>query len=193
MEQNPTWNLLILLIVFCYPVTSSRIIDRFGGSYRKDLPCKVWVPQTYKESAFTTPGHTGEIGKTIFKALKIINCTIIGSDYVESGYPFPNASYTGLIGMMQRRELDLAFLAARPDSLPHEPVLIGPMVLEADAALITAKSGQKPINRELLELVNDVDFLVYGYLLIIIVIFCISYMITTYCLEMEKEDEDQDD
>ena len=148
------------------------------------------MPQNLQQSALATLGHAADTTNIIFKALKSINCTIIESDYVESGYPLPNGTYTGLIGMMQRREFDLAFIAARPDSLPYEPVLIGPMVLEADAVLITAKSRQKPINRELLELVNDVDFLVYVYLLMMIVVFCISYMITTYGLEMAKEDQD---
>ena len=93
--------------------------------------------------------------------------------------------------MVQKRESDLMFIAVRPDSLPHEPALIGPIVLEADAAIISGKSKQHRITREILELVNDVDPLVYTYLIISIIVFSVCYTMSIL-LELSRENETED-
>ena len=181
---------LIIFIISIPIVYGTKVIDRFGGFYRQDLSCKFWVPegsQTFEEI----------LKASIFKSsallnpLKKLNCTILKSRGDDFGHPLDNGSYTGLIGMVQRQEIDLMIVAVRPDSLPHEPALIGPMLLEADAGIISGKSKKHRITRQILELVIDIDPLVYIYLVISITVFSVCYT-TSIVLELSRENEIED-
>ena len=184
------YSTLIILIICNSIIYGTKVIDRFGGFYRKDLPCKFWLPEGFDitdkmDGTFKT--------SLLLDPLKKLNCTILRTIHKDLGHPLDNGSYTGLIGMIQKQETDLLILAIRPDSLPHEPALIGPMLLEADAAIISGKSKQHRITRQILELVNDVDPLVYTYLLVSIIVFSICYTISIVMkLSREIEIEDWD-
>ena len=137
-------------------------------------------------------------GASLFKPtifldpLKKLNCSIYTTHEKDFGHPLDNGSYTGLIGIIQRQECDMMVIALRPDSLPHNPGLIGPRLLEADAAIISSKSKKNRVTREILELVNDVDPLVYTYLLSSIVVFSICYT-TLVVLESSTENKTEDE
>ena len=181
----------LLVFIICNPIVyGAKIIDRFGGFYRKDLPCKVWVAEGSEALDEIQAAPTFKY-KTMVAPFKKLNCTCIGTKADEFGYPMDNGSYTGLIGMVQRRETDLLFIAVRPDSLPYEPALIGPMFVAADAAIISGKSKKNRVNREILAFVIDVDPLVYAYFCMSIIVFSVCYTISLF-LSKENEGEDWD-
>ena len=182
-----TLIILIILIICDLIVYGTKVIDRFGGFYRKDVPCKLWLHQNYKAIDEIQATSTFK-ASVLLDPLKKLNCTIFTSNVVEIGYPLANGSYTGIIGIVQRQEADVMVTAVRPDSLPHEPALIGPMLLEADAAIISGKSKQTRVTREILEFVNDVDPLIYTYLVVSIIVFSICYT-TSIVLESSRENE----
>ena len=185
------YSTLILLII-CNPIVyETKVIDRFGGFYRKDLPCKFWLPERYEA---LDKIQTGSAFKStlLLGPLKKLNCTIVTSKPHYFGHPSENGSYTGLIGMLQRQEADVMIIAVRSDSLPHEPALIGPILLEADAAIISGKSKQHRITREILELVNDVEPLVYAYFIISIIVFSVFYT-TSIVLDLSRGNETGDE
>ena len=168
----------LTILILCNPmVHGTKVIDRFGGFYRTDLPCKFWWPSVSEE---LQKMHAGSAFKksALLHRLKKLNCTNFKSNVYDFGYPLDNGSYTGLIGMVQRQETDLLMIPVRPDSLPHEPALIGPMFFEADATIISGKSKQHRVSREILELANDVDPLVYAYLVVSIIVFSFCYTIS---------------
>ena len=184
------YSTLIILVISNLVVNGTKVIERFGGFYSQDLPCKLWLPHGF-EVARDMRG-TLLNPSLVVDPLKKLNCTFFRAHADEFGHPLANGSYTGLIGMVQRRESDVILVAVGPDSLPHEPALIGPIVLEADAAIISGKSKQHRITREILALVNDVDPLVYTYLIISIIIFSVCYTMSIL-LELSRENETEDD
>ena len=182
----------LLILIICNPIVyGAKVIDRFGGFYRKDLPCKFWMPESIE---VTDEMQEGSDFKTsvLLDPLKVINCTIVRTKGNNFGYPLDNGSYTGLIGIVQRRESDLMLIAVRPDNLPHEPALIGPMLLEADASNYFSQIQERMrVTREILELVNDVDHLVYAYFGISIIVFSVCYTISIVVSKaIETEDWD---
>ena len=133
-------------------------------------------------------GSTFKKNELLYR-LKKLNCTTFTSKEYHFGHPLDNGSYTGLIGIVQRQESDVMFISVRPDSLPYEPALIGPILFEADSVIISGKSKQHRVSREILELVNDVDPLVYTYLIISIIVFSFCYtMSILLCKENDTED-----
>ena len=182
----------LIILILCNPVLYGRkVIDRFGGFYRKDLPCKFWMPEAFQVSDEMQQLSTFKTSVFLDPLKNTLNCTIFTNKVSVVGYPLDNGSYTGMIGMVQRQESDLMLIAVRPDSLPHEPALIGPMVLEADAAIISGKSKKQRINREILDLAKDVDPLVYTYLVISITVFSVCYT-ASIVLELSKENETEE-
>jgi hypothetical protein len=152
-------QLMFLLIATTVNVVgSSKVIERFGGSYR-GIRCSIWLPQ----------------GLNLPSEFNRLNCSIKSSEYIDSGNPSANGTYNGVIGYIQRQEVDLVFLLVRPDGLPFEPGLIGPMIHEADAIIITATKNSEKVSREILQFLNDFDFNIYIYLIIVTVIMCIFY------------------
>ena len=183
----------LIIFIICNPIIyETKIIDRFGGFYRKDLPCKLWLPAGIEATQEMGVGSSFKLSTLLLDPLKKLNCTIFITQTAEIGYPLDNGSYTGMIGIVQRQESDLMLISVRPDSLPHEPAFIGPMLLEADAGIVSGKSKKKRITREILELVNDVEPLVYTYFIVSIIVFSVSYT-ASIVLELFRGNETGDE
>ena len=181
----------LIILILCNPIVyGTKVIDRFGGFYRQDLPCKFWWPDSF-DGLHNMHAASNFKRNIILTSLKKLNCTTFTSKVDDFGYLLDNGSYTGMIGMVQRQESDLMFVGVRPDSLPNQPALIGPMLLEADAAIVSGKSKQHRITREILALVNDIDPLVYTYLIISIIVFSVCYT-TSIILELSRQNEADD-
>ena len=181
----------LLVFIVCYSIVyGAKIIDRFGGFYRQDLRCKIWVAENYEgfDEIQTTSTFKS---KTILDPFRKLNCTFFRAEGDDFGYRLDNGSYTGLIGIVQRRESDLMMIPVRPDSLPYEPALIGALIFETDAAIISGKSKKNRVNREILAFVIDVDPLVYAYFFISIIVFSVCYTISMFLFK-EYEEEDWD-
>ena len=183
---------VIILIIWNPLVYGIKIIDRFGGFYRKDLPCKIWWPESLQSWEEIQVESSSKLSVLFLEPLKKLNCTIFTNQEYDFGHPLENGSYTGLIGIVQRQETDLLFTAVRPDTLPHEPALVGPMLLEADAAIVSGKSKKNRVTREILELVNDIDPLVYTYLVVSIIVFSVCYT-TSIVLELYEKNETENE
>ena len=175
--------LLSILSLFreCGP---TKVIDRFEGYYAKDIRCRIWSPKTTQFDQKTPP-----MFDELFAAQKRFNCTYILGEFTENGYPLPNGTYTGVIGILQRNEVDFAPVFARPDGLPFEPALIGPMIMGADVVIVTNRRYGEKITREIVQFVDDYSPIVYEYLALVIIIFCIFYtMIHESVMGSIKED-----
>ena len=163
---------LITLFRECGP---TKVVDRFEGYYAKDIRCRIWSPTGYKVGQKTSP-----MFDDLFIAAKKFNCTWIQSLSTQNGYPYPNGTYTGIIGKLQRNEADFAPITGRPDGLPFEHVLIGPILMEADVIIVTQRKYGQQITREILQFVYDFNPIVYKYLFLVILVVCILYTMTTY-------------
>ena len=186
------YSMLIILFLSTPVVNATKVIDRFGGFYRKDLPCKIWMPSNLEILIDDVQSTRAIKSGILLDPLRVLNCSIFQTKSKDFGYPLDNGSYTGLIGKVQRQESDVMMIPVRPDSLPHEPALIGPILLEADAAILSSKSKKKRITREILDLVNDVDPLVYTYLVTSIIVFSVFYT-TSIVLELSRDNETRDE
>ena len=107
------------------------------------------------------------------------NCSFKGGKFPrDMFFHFPNGTYTGPIGMIQRNEVDTMLYPVRPDSLPFTPGLIGPTILPADATIIYYKPKPIRSSRELTSFVTDFPGIVYAYLVIGLFIFVVFFLIT---------------
>ena len=184
---------MLIILFLCNPIVyTTKVIDRFGGFYRKDLPCKIWMPSNLEILIDDIQSTRAVKSELLLGPLRVLNCSIFQTKNMDFGYPLVNGSYTGLIGIVQRQESDVMMIPVRPDSLPHEPALIGPIVLEADAAIISGKSKKKRIIREILAFVNDIDPLVYTYLITSIIVFSVCYT-TSIVLESSRENKTENE
>ena len=163
---------LITLFRECGP---TKVVDRFEGYYAKDIRCRIWLP-----SGIDVGDKMSPMFEDLMTTIKRFNCTWIEAPYSESGYPYPNGTYTGIIGKLQRNEVDFAPITGRPDGLPFEPVLIGPIIMEADVIIVTQRKYGQQITREILQFVYDFNPIVYKYLFLVILVVCILYTMTTY-------------
>ena len=115
-------------------------------------------------------------GNSIFQR---INCSFKEGKFPEDVFfHYPNGSYTGPIGMIQRNEVTTMLYPVRPDSLPFSPGLIGPVLAPADVAIAYFKNNPIEIKREMTSFVTDFPTIVYAYILIGLLIFAICFMIT---------------
>jgi hypothetical protein len=175
LEKNSCFIFLcfISIIDIMEAKKRSRIIDRFGGFYRKDMNCKVLMCWDFK--------NTEKVPKKmlfITESIHRFNCTTVDSpdkEIYDVGHPSSNGSYDGVLGVIQRQEADVAPILVRPDGLPFEPGFIGPVAMEADVVIISRKKYGEQVTREILAFLRDFDQNVYLYFMIVIVYFCVIY------------------
>ena len=177
---------LIIILVIVLFLTSyaygKKIIERFGGSYPKDS-CRVLYPSFVDgiEGDFKQRCHPliDSISKG-FAFMGYLNCTMVpwmgDQDPLEM---LPNGTYTSAIGFIQQNEADILTLVVRPDSLPNEPGIIGPELLEADIAILSARlQGNAERNvRQLTVFFADFPVVNYAFILIMTFIFMVMYLI----------------
>ena len=77
---------------------------------------------------------------------QLLNCSFVEADLNGIGddffFHYPNGSYTGFLGMLQRNQVDTVAYGVRPDSLPFEPALIGGVIGPADVVILHANRLQ---------------------------------------------------
>jgi len=67
-----------------------------------------------------------------------------------------------MIGQLQRDEADVAGHIIRSDSLPFEPVRVGPPLIPADVAIMSIVSKSDDTDIDVLNLFDEVDRLTYS-------------------------------
>lgn len=97
-----------------------------------------------------------------FSRLIKFNYTAVGVEYAETGYPDKNGSYNGIIGLVQRGEVDMVYMLNRMDSLPFEPARFTPPLFPADVTILSRRNESKPVQHELTHFLA-IDRLLYFY------------------------------
>ena len=186
MEANKMSDVLsyvlFILVIFTTPSTASRIIDRFGGSYPKNIPCRGHLVSMFNDNIFVV----NQYASTYLTHFKRINCTIEHGIMTEPGLPDSNGTYNGIIGRIQRNEIHFGHVLARPDSLPFEPARISPVLLPGDSIIVSHKNESHNVTTDLTEFIVNADPLFYDYFLIA------SFMVVVLLTIMTVEFVDQD-
>ena len=176
-------NLVVFFIlVSLIPFKGSlgeKITQRFGGSYPKNA-CRLMY---LRDMSVAAADQYRLITASIldgFRVIDYLNCSKI--EFAVSEEPLamlPNGTYTSTVGYIQRNEADILTFIIRPDSLPHEPGIIGPELFEADASIMSArvKSRAEKSERQLLNCIADFPIVNYAFILITTFIFVVMYLI----------------
>lgn len=77
----------------------------------------------------------------------------------ESGTPNATGYYTGMIGQLQRHEVDFGALLVRADSLAYDVVKLGPVFTYADMAIITMQQPDRPRSVDVMDVHRNFDVL----------------------------------
>ena len=158
----------------------SRVSDRFGGPRNHSGSCLIWVPDRNNELGSNLPMNKIKPKfEWVFSLLERINCSVKEGKFPKDMFfHYPNGSYTGPIGMIQRNEVTTMTYVVRPDSLPFNPGLIGPVLMPADVAIGYFKHGPIQTTTDMTSFVTDFPGIVYAYVLIGLFIFCVCFIIT---------------
>ena len=179
--------LLVVILVVSETLTptadGTRIIDRFGGSHRSLDPCVIMAYKhlmTIEEDTLRRfPSVTRSVSG-LFRFLSDYNCTLMPYEMQPDPYGYlPNGTYTSTVGIIQRNEVDTMMLFVRPDSLPFEPGLIGPVMLPADSSITSARMSSKvqTIERTLTVFISDFGVINYCYVFICIFVFGLLFVL----------------
>lgn len=106
------------------------------------------------------------------KLVDKVNCSFVQVPYTSSNDPDEYGNYSGAIGMVQRQQVDVLFAVIRPDNLPFEPGIPGPVIMSADATVLSRKNYSKPIEREIASFIYDFDEVSYAYFFIVMTLYC---------------------
>ena len=159
-----------------------KIIERFGGSYPKDGRRLMFFQDMYimegeLKEALQPTVEAIESGLRVFKYL---NCSKISLELSEEPLAMlPNGTYTSVIGFIQRNEADILTFFVRPDSLPHEPGIIGPVIAEADVSILSARVRMqtKISTRQLTVFFKNFPGINYAFILLTTIICMVMYLI----------------
>ena len=157
-----------------------RVVDRFGGSRSHSGRCLVWIPDRNNQlvTAFPIDKMKSKFDWAL-NAFQRNNCSFKEGQFPsDMFFHYPNGSYSGPIGMIQRNEVTSMLYPVRPDSLPFSPGLIGPVIGPADVAIGYFKNDPIQIKREMTSFVTDFPRIVYAYIFIGLYLFAVCFMIT---------------
>lgn len=183
-------QVFLVILTLSYTAGSSRVIDRFGGRFRQDCPCRMMWAKKLSDGAAEYSGAYPRLDitlGTLFNFAGKINCSLEFVPFDDLGVPDDNGTYNGGIGIIQRQEADVHGFLVRPDSLPFEPGIIGPVILEGDATIVSRKNLSKPIAREIVSFVEDFDEVTYAYAFLVILLFCITYTAMEFIIYTDHE------
>jgi hypothetical protein len=175
------WTLLLGFASLLKVGISGRIIDRFGGKYPIGARCKL----LYFDFLNGLEGYTKECLSPVLntidhgiRAHNLLNCTSVPYSVLKIAI-LPNGTYTGAVGFIQRNEADIITLVIRPDNLPYEPGIIGPDFVDAEVAIVSARTQSWGIRekRTLTVFFRDFGDLNYIFSVISIAIFMTTYLV----------------
>ena len=178
---------LVVILVVSETLTptadGTRIIERFGGSHRSLDPCVILVSKTVMTLEEDTLKRLPSVTRSVsglFRFFSDYNCTLM--QYEAQPDPFgylPNGTYTSTVGIIQRNKVDTMILFVRPDALPFEPGLIGPVMFAADACITSARMSSRVqlIQRTLTVFISDFGVINYCYVFICIFVFGVLFLL----------------
>ena len=172
--------ILFYLTLFATACHSSRVIDRFGGSRHHSGRCLILYPDLHEdiENGISMVSIIHKLD-FVFNFADKYNCSFKqGKAPGDIFFHYPNGTYTGPIGIVQRHEADTMTYPVRPDSLPFNPGLIGPALYPADVAIVYKKMKPIVIERELTSFVTQFPIILYAYIVIGLLLFVTCFLIT---------------
>ncbi|KAI1290909.1 hypothetical protein HDE_07833 [Halotydeus destructor] len=96
-----------------------------------------------------------------------LNCTEMYSKVLSSGYYNGSGKYSGLLGMLQRDEIDYAFQIVRTDAIIDDNIYAGPAVYSGSSYIISKTLKFKNVNIEVADVVRHFTMVAWEYLGII--------------------------
>ena len=185
--MGSTAILIFMLFLPLNVLSGFKIIDRFGGSYPKNAVCRILYPKAVADilNGDLKERFSAAIDSILdgFRVIKYLNCS--SSEFEVDGDPFamlPNGTYTSAIGLIQRKEAEMVTILVRPDSLPNEPGIIGPVLFEAEAVIVSKRvsSELQRTTRQLTAFFSDIPDLNYFFINITVFIFVVTFLIMEY-------------
>ena len=154
-----------LLLLFSFQqLNSIKVSDRWANLKDENARCLILVATRTEIEQHEQLHKFINMVHPIDYLFKKYNCTLVERDYVTTGSPDENGTYDGFIGIVQRNEVDGAFMLLRYDSLAFEPAKLTPPVGPADIAIYSYKKyGETREDRDLTSFL-DLGLCVYVYL-----------------------------
>jgi len=91
----------------------------------------------------------------------------------SSGARLPNGTYTGMLGVVQRGDADIASSVVRSDTMDDSPVRLGPTVASADTVILGTKLTNETSSPTFVtDVIYNVDmttYLLFAVLLVMVV------------------------
>lgn len=158
--MSRTFSLIFYFIILTDAVS---IRERLAVYYNPNARCYIQIfPLANVDEAILkkTPMFSDIFGA--LKKFKIHNYTFVESSNSDTGYADENGTYDGMVGQIQRNEVDIGWLMMKIDSLPYEPVKFTAPILAGDVTIISRKNSSQPIQHELTKFL-DIDRCNYYY------------------------------
>ena len=120
------------------------------------------------------------------EAIGLKNLTFIRVTDNDVGQAAANGSYDGLIGMMQRKEVDTGAFPVMTDDLPFDPIIIGATSHAKEGVIATFLEPPETSSQTILSSFMSIDIITWIYLNIMVhVVLSIASFI--HCCESEKQ------
>ena len=161
------WSILLLTIL---SIDGHRVIYRFGGNYPTDR-CRILL-QKSPDGQYGSTQQTAMVEEQSRLVINHLNCSAVYSETIEPGTLVAprNTTYNGVIGMLQRDEVDIVTILTRVDNL------VDGSVVKVGSAIASGHNVmQSPIRRptkmsiEISHVFMEVDTFTY-----VIFIVCIT-------------------
>jgi hypothetical protein len=181
MTRRIQKSVVIFLIAIIQRSDLIPVSRSYIRTYPSDVPCKIWHWDLHPDYNFKRVTEKAEHMFPLIRKFsrhyadvieKGSNCTIdfqyisgsIGdfTGFDENG----TARFNGLIGDLQDHKYDFAVYYLRPDSIPHQPVLIGPVLSAADVGILTGTSPPKQERLPFMSFIKNFDKATYAYTVI---------------------------
>ncbi|KAI1290855.1 hypothetical protein HDE_07822 [Halotydeus destructor] len=109
-----------------------------------------------------------------------LNWTETYTTSLTSGHYDEHGNYSGLLGMIQRDEIDYAFQVVQSDAVVSDKIYLGPAVFSASAYKISKTPKFKEIEAEIMDIIEHFDTQAWVYLgiisILLIAICCLMYI-----------------
>lgn len=152
----------LLLATKLTPLESGKISHLWKSLKDENLRCWILSPSQVKIEGMPLLRRFKDTLNSVEFWLNKANCTFKPTPYDVTGTASANGTYDGFLGIIQRHEADLAYLAVRPDSLPFEPGKPTPPIQSADITIMSRKPNVTRVHRDLTSFLA-LDICVYAY------------------------------
>lgn len=186
-------RVLLLFLLLVGKSGARTVFESNLKRYPLDIPCKVWHYDFHPAISYANADNSTEEQYPGFRQFaqsytqpiqKGSNCSIhfhfLSGPMGEFKGLHGNGTpvYDGLINDLMEHKYDFAVMFARTDSLPHEPVIHGPVVSAADNGILSGTHRAKQETLPFMSFIANFDVVTYAFILFSV------YMVVTMCVLM---------